>query len=202
MLVIAVTGGIGSGKSTAVDLFKKHGVPVIDTDEISRKLVVPGRPALESIVSTFGKEFLNPDGSLNRSRLRKHIFTHTQERKKLEAILHPLIQQQVLNKLKTIDAPYCLVVIPLLAETGNQYPHHRVLVIDIDRHTQVQRTMSRDSVDEPTANRILDTQVSREQRLALATDIIDNTGSLEQLTEQVNALHKKYMQLAEAFGKT
>jgi len=200
MLVIAVTGGIGSGKSTAINFFKKRGVPVIDTDQISRELVEPGSPALDTITSTFGIAFLRADGSLNRFKLREHIFSNNKEREKLQAILHPLIYQEVLNRLSSISAPYCLIVIPLLAETGNNYPHNRVLVIDVDPDTQVQRTMARDHIDEPTVNRILDTQVSREQRLALATDIIDNTGSLEQLSEQVNTLHEKYMQLAKEYG--
>lgn len=196
MLIVAVTGGIGSGKSTTVELFKKHNIPVIDTDLIARELVNPGCPALAEIASTFGHEFINNDGTLNRRKLRNHIFADKNEREKLESILHPLIHQRVLDEIKNLDAPYCLLVIPLLAETRNQYPYNRVLVIDVERHTQLNRTMTRDNLDEATVNNILGAQISREQRLAIATDIIDNTGDLEQLTKQVNMLHEKYMALA------
>jgi dephospho-CoA kinase len=196
MLVVAVTGGIGSGKSTVAELFRKHGAPVIDTDEISRELVQPGCPALNKIIDSFGTEYLNENGSLNRQRLRDFVFSNASARTALQDILHPLIRQTVLERLNSIQAPYCLVLIPLLVETGSQYPHDRVLVVDVDPETQLQRTRSRDNLDEQTIKNILDAQVTREQRLALATDVLENNGTLKELSAKVDFLHNKFMQLA------
>lgn len=198
MLVVAVTGGIGSGKSTVVELFKSHQIPVIDTDLIARSLVEPGQAALAEIISTFGTQYLDTDGSLNRSALREHVFMDEKERLKLESILHPRIHQVVLDQLKEIDAPYCLLVIPLLAETKQHYPCDRVLVVDVTRKTQLARTMQRDNLDEKRVSAIIDSQASREQRLALATDVIDNNADKNSLRQQVEALHEKYLDLASS----
>lgn len=196
MLIVAVTGGIGSGKSTVAELFRKHGVPVIDTDEISRELVLPGSTALEKIIKAFGTHYLDKDGSLNRARLRELVFSDASARTVLQEILHPLIRQTVLERLKSIEAPYCLVLIPLLVETGNQYPHDRVLVVDVEPEIQIQRTRSRDNVDEQTIKNILAVQATREQRLSLATDVLDNSTTLEELSARVDRLHNKFSQLA------
>lgn len=198
MMVIAVTGGIGSGKSTVVDLFREQGVPVIDTDQISRQLVEPGKPALTDIVSSFGDKFLKPDGTLDRTALRKHVFVDNQKREKLEAILHPLIHKSVLEQLNNIDAAYCLLVIPLLIESKHDYPHDRVLVIDVDEQTQIQRTCVRDKLDETLVKKIINSQVPREQRLAIADDIVDNNGDMNALRNQVNHLHNRYLKLSAA----
>lgn len=196
MLIIAVTGGIGSGKSTVADLFRKHAVPVIDTDEIARELVQPGQPALAQIIEQFGATYQNSDGSLNRRALRELIFADAQARTKLESILHPAIHAVVMEQLARLTADYCLLIIPLLATGKQHYPYHRVLVVDVNEATQLHRTSTRDAQDDHATRKMMAAQAGRNTLLALADDVIDNNGSLMQLAGQVERLHEKYIALA------
>lgn len=196
MLIVAVTGGIGSGKSTVVDLFRQHGVPVIDTDLISRELVEQPE-ILETLVNAFGDDILDQHKRLDRARLRQMTFSDSSVRLKLQDILHPLIHQAVLSRLDDIKADYCLLVIPLLYESKFSYPSDRVLVIDADPERQIQRTMQRDQTSREAVEKILTTQASPEQRRTIATDIIDNNGQPEQLETQVDVLHKRFLAAAK-----
>ncbi len=195
MLKIGLTGGIGSGKSSAADRFSQLGVPIIDADVIAREVVKPGQPALEEIVSTFGDQVLGNDGTLDRARLRDIVFTAPQNRARLESIMHPRIHAQILAQIEQLSAPYCIVVIPLLAESKRNYPLDRVLVIDIPEALQLERTATRDRQPTSKINAIIQSQASREQRLNLADDIVENSGSLDELYLQIDKLHKMYVQL-------
>ena len=195
-LVVGVTGGIGSGKSTAARLFAECGAGLVDTDEIALRLTQPGQPAVAEIARRFGPEYLTPAGALDRQRMRSHVFSDPGAKAQLEAILHPLIRMQVAEQVRASDAPYVLVLIPLLVETGG-YPTlvQRVLVVDADEAVQIARTMARSALSEEQVRGIMRTQASREQRLAAADDIIDNNGDLEQLRLQVQALHARYLEM-------
>jgi dephospho-CoA kinase len=195
-LVIGVTGGIGSGKSTAARMFAECGAGLVDTDEIALKLTQPGQPAVAEIARRFGPEYLTPAGALDRQRMRGHVFSDPAAKAQLEAILHPLIRMQVAEQVRASDAPYVLVLIPLLVETGG-YPTlvERILVIDADEAVQIARTMARSALSEEQVRAIMRTQATREQRLAAADDIIDNNGDLEQLRLQVQALHARYLEM-------
>ena len=196
MLKIGLTGGIASGKTAVSDHFSRLGVPVIDTDIISRELVEPGKPALQQIESRLGKKFIRHDGSLDRQKLREHIFSHPEARSSLEGILHPAIRQEVSRRLDAIhSAPYAIVVIPLLVENELQGMVDRVLLIDIAEDLQIQRVCLRDNITEKQAQQILAAQASREQRLASADDIIENSKDLNTLLARVENLHKRYLSL-------
>ena len=198
MLVVGLTGGIGSGKTTVANAFARHDVPLIDTDMIARELVAPGQPALEAIVAHFGKSVLSPDGELDRPKLAEIVFASAEQRAELERILHPRIRQVVQTRLADLDTPYCLIIIPLLTETGG-YPFlDRVLLVDVSEETQIARTMTRDGLERQQVEQILASQSSREQRRALADDIIDNNGDPATIQQQVDALHQHYLRLAES----
>lgn len=195
--VIALTGGIASGKTTVSDLFAKRGVPVVDADVIARELVEPGQPLLASIVATLGKELLDAYGRLKRRKLRDMIFASPRVRAKLERIMHPRIIEEAERRIMELSEPYCLLVIPLLAESGGRGPVDRVLVVDTDTETRIKRLMKRDGVTREDVNAALAAQASREARLAIADDIIDNSGDPEALSAQVDALHQRYLSMAE-----
>ena len=197
MLIIGLTGGIGSGKSTVADMFADLGVPVIDMDQIARQVVEPGQPALKQIAEIFGNNIIGPDGQLNRSQLSQIIFNSTEKRHQLEAILHPLIREETVRKLAKIDAPYCVVVIPLLIESDQRSLIDRILVIDAPETLQISRTMQRDGISTKQAEKIMATQVDRQSRLAAADDIINNVGEMEALRLQVNKLDQTYRALAK-----
>lgn len=198
LFVVALTGGIASGKSAVSGLFEDLGVEVVDTDVIARELVEPGKPLLNSIVSAFGQELLDAYGRLKRLKLRKIIIRDDQKRAQLEAMMHPEIAVEVSRRLGEIkDAPYCVLVVPLLAEKGGYKAADRVLVVDTDRETQVERVMKRDNISREQAVASLAIQASREQRLAIADDIIRNQGTLEELALHVQRLHEKYLQMAK-----
>lgn len=193
MRVIGLTGGIASGKSAVAEYFAALGVPVIDTDLIARELVEPGKPALEEICRHFGNSILLEDGELDRSAMREIIFSDDQARHALEAILHPLIRATVNERIAALDSCYCIVVIPLLAESGNWEILDHILVVDCPESLQRQRLQQRDQLDPEQAARILAAQANREQRKAIADDILDNSLNLASLRARVEGLHEKYL---------
>jgi len=200
MMKVGLTGGIGCGKSAATALFAALGVPIIDADIAARTVVEPGSVGLAAIEQRFGSEVLSDDGSLNRQQLRKQIFTNEAARKELEAILHPLIRKQMWQQVEQLHSPYCILDIPLLFETKQDELMDRVVVIDCPEKIQIERICQRDSISKAEAVAIIKTQISRDQRLAGAHDIIENKASLVELKQQVTALHQKYLKHAEAFS--
>jgi dephospho-CoA kinase len=192
-LRIGLTGGIASGKSTVAGLFAALGVPVIDTDQIARDVVQPGSPVLAAIVERFGPGVLRADGQLDRRALRSLVFADAQARADLEALTHPAIQAETAARSTLAGGPYQLIAVPLLAEKGLKSRYDRVLVIDCDPELQRRRLIVRDGSTRAEAQAILDVQASREDRLALADDVIVNTGDLRDLATQVEALHEKYL---------
>ena len=195
MLVVGLTGGIGSGKTAVSDRFAHYGVPVIDTDLIARELVEPGQPALAEIAAEFGPECLDNEGRLNRAHLRQRVFADEADRRRLEAILHPRIRAVARERIAALTTPYCLLVIPLLAETGMTDLVDRVLVVDVSEAEQIRRVMARDRIDETQAQRILVAQASRSQRLALADEVVENSGDFASLEQQIADLHQHYLQI-------
>ncbi|EMI5804319.1 TPA: dephospho-CoA kinase [Klebsiella aerogenes] len=193
---VALTGGIGSGKSTVADEFAHLGVTVIDADIIARQVVEPGTPALLAIAERFGPQMLNDDGCLNRRRLRERIFAHSEDKAWLNALLHPLIQQETRRQMQASTSPYLLWVVPLLVENRLTDKADRVLVVDVPKETQIERTMRRDGVSREHAEHILAAQATREQRLAAADDVIENMGSADAVASHVARLHEKYLMLA------
>lgn len=198
MLRVGLTGGIGSGKSTVCRLFADLNVPIIDTDIIARRLVEPGQIALSRLADAFGTAIINRDGSLDRAMLRQLAFSDAHHKQRLDAIMHPLIFQEMEVQVRQVRAAYCLLVIPLLVETHNNYALDRVLVVDCPETVQIQRVINRDGISEEQARAIIAAQSSRRQRLALAHDVIDNTAPPEHLAEQVKRLHNSYLFLATA----
>ncbi|MCH8058717.1 MAG: dephospho-CoA kinase, partial [Proteobacteria bacterium] len=177
--VVVLTGGIAAGKTAVSDLFAQRGVPVIDTDQIAHEIVEPGQPALKRIAEAFGQEFLGADGRLDRKKMRNAIFSSPQQKTRLEGILHPAIVAEADHRIAQIDAPWCILVVPLLTETSLLPRIDRVLVVDVEESIQIERVMARDKISQQQAQSILAAQTSRRQRLALADDILDNSGSLE-----------------------
>lgn len=200
-LVVALTGGIASGKTAASDAFAALGVPVIDTDLIAREVVAPGTAGLAAVIAAFGHSIRSSDGSLDRAALRRLIFADPEARKRLEAILHPRIAAAARTQLKVVKATYCILVVPLLLESGLFADADRVLVVDAPESVQIERLMQRDGADRPQAEAALSAQVSRRLRLARADDIIDNRGSLADLRAEVARLDAFYRNLANA-GRT
>ena len=191
--IVALTGGIASGKTAVSDAFGALGVPVVDTDLIARSVVEPGSPGLRQVVAAFGDGVLDADGGLDRASLRQVIFTDAQARERLEGILHPLIAQAARAELDQVTAPYAILVVPLLVESGLFEDADRVLVVDVPERVQIERLMQRDGVTEASARHALQAQASREQRLGKADDVLENTGTLTQLQASVSELHRQYL---------
>ncbi|MFT3928663.1 MAG: dephospho-CoA kinase [Spongiibacteraceae bacterium] len=202
MFVVGITGGIGSGKTAATDRFSALGITIVDADIASRIVVEPGTPALQKIAEHFGADILQSDGSLKRAALRKIIFADTNAKLWLEKLLHPLIAAEIQNQLKTAKSSYVVFVSPLLTESNQHELCDRILVIDAPENLQLQRTMERDNNDAAQVQRIIASQASREHRLKHADDVIENTGSLDHLTQQVATLHARYLQLAAEKSRT
>jgi len=193
-LIIGLTGGIGSGKSTVSKLFNSLGAQIIDADEISRTLVSRGTPQFEQITAHFGPEILENDGSLNRARLREIIFHNYKEKQWLENLLHPAIQAIIMDQVARVETSYVILVVPLLLESGNYRFVDRIAVVDVPESVQLARVMNRDGSNKALAEKILASQVNRESRLNAADDIIDNNSSLEALEARVKELHDTYSQ--------
>ena len=195
MLIVGLTGGIGSGKSTVSRYFSELGVPVVDADVIAREVVEPGQPALADVAAAFGPEVIDDHGRLRRDRLRKMIFPDPARRRRLEGILHPRIRAAMGQRLAQFDAPYCIVSIPLLVEAGQRDMVHRVLVVDAPEALQFARIRRRDGADDAQIAAIISSQAGRETRLAAADDVIVNDGDLDKLREEVSRLHQYYTEL-------
>ena len=197
--VVAITGGIASGKSEVSRLFARLGVAVADADVIARELVEPGRPALREIVARFGAGVLAADGSLDRAAMRRRIFDDETARRDLEAVLHPRIREALREACAAAPGAYAVAVIPLLAEGGGRkaYPWlSRILVVDASSEAQTQRLLRRDGGSAEQAGRAIAAQVTREARLAIADDVIENSGGIDALAPQVQALDALYRRLA------
>jgi len=197
--VVAITGGIASGKSEVSRRFEQLGIVVADADVFARTLVERGQPALEAIAARFGSDVLLADGRLDRGALRRIVFDDATARRDLEAILHPRIRSAMHAACVAANSPYAMAAIPLLTEGGGRatYPWlARILVVDVPGDVQLQRLMQRDGSSREQAERILAAQASREQRLAIADDVIDNSGDIAALAPQVAALHARYLSLA------
>lgn len=191
-LRVALTGGIGSGKSTIAEAFARRGASISDADCISHALTKADGLAMPAIRAAFGASAVLPSGALDRAWMRERVFSDVSTRATLEGILHPLIRQQMLTETTQATGPYSLLIIPLLFETGQHRLADRVLVVDIPESQQIERVRIRDGLDDATIHRILATQVSRERRLAGADDIIDNSGPPDALEFLVEALHQRY----------
>lgn len=198
-LRIGLTGGIASGKSTVAGMFADLGVPVIDTDVIAREVVSPGQPALAEIREAFGAGVIAADGTLDRAAMRSMVFGDAGARRKLEAILHPKIGKATRAQAEAAGGAYQVIVVPLLVESSLRGFVDRVLVVDCDERTQVARLLERDAESEEQARRILAAQSTRDERLAIADDVISNEGNLDETRDQVEALHRSY--LREAAGR-
>lgn len=198
MLVVGVTGGIGSGKTAATDRFQALGIKVVDADLASRIVVEPGRPALLAIAEHFGAGVISADGSLDRHALRTIVFAHPEERRWLEQLTHPLIAQEILHQLQSSTSAYTVLASPLLLESGQARMAQRVLVIDVPEDLQIARTTRRDNTDAAGVQAIIAAQMPRAERLASADDIIVNDGTLEDLHRAVDQLHQHYLQLAKS----
>ena len=197
MLIIGLTGGIGSGKSVASDKFKSLGIVVVDADVASRTVVEPGKPALKEIQDHFGSGIITAEGKLDRKKLREIIATDSKERKWLESVLHPKIGEQITKEISESTSVYTLFVAPLLLETNSQEMCSRVVVVDVPKDVQIQRTAKRDKVSSNQVEQMVAAQMKREKRLEKADDVLLNNGTIEDLEKQVEELHKKYIQMAE-----
>lgn len=199
--LVAVTGGVASGKSAATAAFEALGIAVVDADVAAREVVAPGQPALADIVARFGAGSLQPDGQLDRAAMRRRVFADPAAKADLEALLHPRIRAWLQAACEAAPGPYAVVAIPLLAEGGgrDRYPWlDRILVVDVPQAVQTARLMARDGMDADLAARMVAAQASRGQRLAIADDVIVNDGSLEALGAVVRRLHARYLDLAKS----
>ena len=197
MLIIGLTGGIGSGKSVASDKFKSLGITIVDADVASRTVVEPGKPALKEIEDHFGSGIITAEGKLDRNNLREIIATDPEERKWLESVLHPKIGEQITKEISESTSVYTLFVAPLLLETNSQEMCSRVVVVDVPKDVQIRRTAKRDKVSPNQVEQMVAAQMEREKRLEKADDVLLNSGTIEDLEKQVEELHKKYIQMAE-----
>ena len=195
-LRIGLTGGIGSGKSTVANMFAKLGVPVIDADVIAHDIVQPGQPALQAIVRIMGTEVLDANGNLNREYMRTLVFHDSDHRQKLESLLHPLIYEIIEKEYNKIQYGYCIIVVPLLIETGAVNKFDRILIVDVTEELQLQRASKRDLEHKEQIRKIIQIQASRNDRLKVSDDIITNNGSVDCLQVQVDQLHLQYLKIA------
>lgn len=197
--IIGLTGGIGSGKTTIANIFAKLGVDIVDADIVAREAVAVGSDALKAIEHYFGSSILLENGALNRGLLRQKIFSNEQDKTWLNNLLHPLIRQLILTQLAHCKSPYCILVAPLLLENNLHSVVNRVLVIDVDEETQITRTCQRDNNSPEQIQKMIASQISREQRLMKADDVIDNQhSSSDDIQKQVKKLNRDYLAYARA----
>lgn len=195
--ILGLTGGIGSGKSAAAAQFARHGAALVDTDLIAHQLTAPGGQAIPFLVEAFGADILTSEGAMDRAAMRRRVFEDPKERGRLEAILHPMIRAESQRQCEAAEAPYVVLVVPLLVESGSYRERcDRVCVVDCPEAVQVERVMARNGLAPAEVRRILAAQASREARLAAADDVIDNGGDLAALGTQIKALHRRYLELA------
>lgn len=200
LLVIGLTGGVGSGKSAASRCFERRGVPVVDADVVAREVVAPGTPALAEIASAFGAEMVLADGTLDRTRLRERVFSDPEARERLEDIVHPRIRERMAAYLAALPAgtPYTILVIPLLLEAGQRDLVDRILVVEAGEAIRIARVTGRDRVPEEQVRRIIAAQCTAAERAAAANDLLLNEGPESELDAKVLALHEKYLALANS----
>ena len=197
VLTIALTGGIGSGKTSIASIFKNLGVPIIDSDTISKEIILPGKQCFKDIVNEFGEEILTNKGTIDRYKLRDIIFNNDKARIKLENITHPIIFKNIDIQTSLINYPYCLVIVPLLIETKSVKYFDKVLLVDTLENIQFERVAKRDSMSPTLVRKIIKTQATRSERLKYADDIIENNNEIGNLNEYINILHKKYLTLSK-----
>lgn len=196
-LVVGLTGGIGSGKSAAADAFGKLGATVVDTDAIAHELTGPGGAAMAEVRRLFGDALVDAAGAMDRKRMRELVFADAGKKQRLEALLHPMIRAESERRIAAAPGPYVVHVVPLLVESpGFRERYQRVLVVDCPEALQVARVRQRSGLAEAEIRRIIDAQIQRETRLAAADDVIDNSGSIAAMQQQVRQLHEKYLALA------
>jgi dephospho-CoA kinase len=198
--IVGVTGGIGSGKTAATDVFKTLGIDVVDADLVSRKVVEPGSVVLFQIEQHFGEDILLENGQLNRAKLREIIFRDQDAKQWLNDLMHPAIRQEIVTSLAEAKSDYVVLSAPLLIENGLEKFCNRVLVIDILEEMQLSRASRRDDVNEEQIRAIMTSQLDRQLRLKVADDVIDNSGDLAQLSEQVKKYHNKYESKSKQLG--
>lgn len=196
MYVVGLTGGIGSGKTAVSDQLASKGIVVVDADMVSRQVVEPGTQSLQQIRRRFGDDILQDDGTLDRAKLRSVIFADAEAKSWLEKLLHPQIGTEVYRQLEAARSPYVLFVSPLLIEAGQNAICDRIVVVDVPETIQLERTIDRDNNSEEQVRAIMASQSSRQHRLDAATDVIENSGSLQELERKVDALHKQLLQVA------
>ncbi|MDL5028288.1 MULTISPECIES: dephospho-CoA kinase [Vibrio] len=200
-IIIGLSGGIASGKTTVANLFNEHfNIDIVDADIVAREVVALGSDGLKQITDHFGESILLDDGTLNRSRLRELIFSDPKEKQWLNDLLHPMIRDKIDSDLSKITSPYGLLVAPLLVENQMQGMTDRVLIVDVPAEVQIERTMSRDNVSREQVASILKSQASREQRLAVADDVIKNHTKNQELLPQITDLHQKYLAISAVDG--
>lgn len=195
--VVGLTGGIGSGKTTVANVFHELGIQSVDADLVARQVVMPGEAALDAIVQHFGADILQHDGQLDRAALRTKIFANKAEKQWLNQLLHPLIRQRMLQQLAACTSDYALLIAPLLLENNLQIYADRVLVVDVPEELQLSRTIQRDQVPAEQVQNILNSQISRPERLRLADDVVLNTVPVFALQSQIQQLHSRYQQFAK-----
>jgi len=197
--VIGVTGGIGSGKTTVCNLFHElFAIPVIDADIIAKDVVKKNQPALRAIVAEFGEDILTDSGELDRPKIKNIVFSQPAKRKVLEQIVHPKVRNEMRLQISRVNKSYCLLSVPLIAESTDKSIFDRILVVDCDEKIQMERVISRDRLANETVVAIMKAQASREDRLVIADDIIINNGPTSQLNDQVQLLHETYQDLFNA----
>ena len=200
-IIIGLSGGIASGKTTVANLFHEHfNIDIVDADIVAREVVALGSEGLKQIATHFGEEVLLEDGALNRAKLREVIFTDPTEKQWLNELLHPMIRDKIDSDLSKVKSPYALLVAPLLVENQMQGMADRVLIVDVPTEVQIERTMSRDNVSKEQVTAILKSQASREQRLAVADDVIKNHPKNQELLPQITDLHQKYLAISTVDG--